>query len=49
MVLPAVRMLMERIADPDRPTRCERFPSELVIRASTAHTTLPARLQDEPA
>ncbi|MEJ7770932.1 MAG: LacI family DNA-binding transcriptional regulator [Geodermatophilaceae bacterium] len=43
MVALAVRMLLERIADPSLPPRHHRFPSELVARGSTggkrAHST----------
>ena len=35
MVAMAVRMLLERIADPSLPPRHHRFPSELVVRGST--------------
>lgn len=36
MVALAVQMLLERIADPSLPPRHHRFPSELVVRGSTA-------------
>lgn len=39
MVASAVRMLLERISDPSLAPRHHRFPSELVVRASTAGRT----------
>lgn len=43
MVRLAVQILIERIADPAKPTGYHRFPTELVIRGSTAHTPVPER------
>lgn len=37
MVADAVDLLLSRIDDPGRPTRCRRFPSHLIVRGSTAH------------
>ncbi|MDI2032231.1 LacI family DNA-binding transcriptional regulator [Saccharopolyspora sp. TS4A08] len=42
MARAAVRLLLERIDDRDLPAREERFPSELVVRGSTARTAHPA-------
>lgn len=38
MARAAVRLLLERIEDRGLPPRNQRFPSELVVRGSTAHT-----------
>jgi LacI family transcriptional regulator len=37
MAARSVELLLERIADPERPARHERFPAELVLRGSTGH------------
>lgn len=42
MARAAVARLLERIGDRDLPTRRDCFPSELLVRGSTAHTARPA-------
>lgn len=42
MARAAVSRLLERIGDRDLPTRRDCFPSELLVRGSTAHTARPA-------
>lgn len=42
MARAAVRLLLERIDDRDLPPRSECFPSELLVRGSTARTARPA-------
>jgi LacI family transcriptional regulator len=37
----AVQLLLKRMADPGLPTGHHRYPSELVIRGSTAHAAMP--------
>ncbi|GAA0504524.1 LacI family transcriptional regulator [Saccharopolyspora subtropica] len=41
MARAAVRLLQERLEDRSLPPRKQLFPSELIIRGSTAHTTMP--------
>ena len=43
MARAAVRRLLERVDDRDLPARRDLFPSELIVRGSTARTARPAR------
>lgn len=41
----AVQLLMLRLREPARPVQHHRYPSEIVVRSSTAHVALPPDLQ----
>ena len=44
----AVQLLMRRMADSSRPVHHHRYPSEVIIRGSTAHVALPGSLSPDP-
>ncbi len=41
----AVQLLMRRISDPSLPKHHHRYPSQIVVRGSTAHSSLPTTIE----